>query len=274
MWIDTHSHFDADIFATSRRKDWQRAQSSGVSAQFMMGIHPDNWQSLVALADGFAGCYFALGIHPLFVEPLALDTAMAALQAAVATYRHHPRFIGIGEVGLDGLVKNLDCKQQIDFFKAQLRLAKDYDLPVFLHIRKAQDQVLKYCRQFAVTMGIAHAFNGSQQQAEHYMDNGFKLGFGGAMTYPQAKKLQRLAKTLPLTALVLETDSPYMAPAWIQHRVQHQIQHQAQHQAQTRINHSYELPQIGAYLSQLRGISPNTLAEQLRINTQGFLPGS
>lgn len=251
MWIDTHTHFDAPVFEQSRASDWTTAQSLGVSAQFIMGITPSNFSTLVRLADDFDGTYFALGIHPLFIQSLNHETALLALQNAVKTYRHHPRFIGIGEIGLDGFVNHVDWQRQIDFFTAQLKIARDFDLPVFMHVRKAQDTVLKYCRHLGIRQGIAHAFNGSHQQATHYLKQGFKLGFGGAMTFDRAKQLRRLVTDLALESFVLETDAPDMSPAW----------------AYQQSNYSHYLPRIAEQFATLRGIEPTSLAMQIQQNT-------
>jgi len=120
----------------------------------------------------------------------------------------------VGEIGLDFYLPELDPAQQEALFVAQLRLARVRQLPVVLHLRRAQDRVLKYLRQVGVPGGIAHAFNGSRQQAEAFIALGFKLGFGGAMTYSGSQRIRQLAASLPLSALVLETDAPDIRPAW------------------------------------------------------------
>lgn len=250
MWIDTHTHFDATVFDATRADDWAKAQALGVSAQFVMGVAPFNFANIERLASGFHGTYFALGIHPMYVMPLDLPVAIDALKQAIERNLKNPRFIGIGEIGLDGFVDNVDWGKQVDFFTAQLKLARDYDLPVFMHVRKSQDKVLKYCRQFSIVRGIAHAFNGSEQQANHYLEQGFKLGFGGSFTFERAKNLRRLIKTLPLAAFVLETDCPDMSPAW----------------AHRQTNHSYHLPRIAEAFAALRGVDNATLATTLEKN--------
>lgn len=252
MWIDTHTHFDAHVFAETRVADWAKAQSLGVSAQFVMGVAPFNFAAIEQLANDFSGTFFALGIHPMYVMPLELDAAIVELERAIARNLNHPRFIGIGEIGLDGFVDNVDWDKQVDFLTAQLKLARDYDLPVFMHVRKSQDMVLKYCRQLRVGRGIAHAFNGSVQQADNYLAQGFKLGFGGALTFERAKNLRRLATNLPIESFVVETDAPDMPPAW----------------AYQQTNYSYHLPQIAEQFAQLRDIGIQHLSLQLWKNTE------
>ncbi len=249
MWIDTHTHFDFSVFDDTRHADWEKAQSLGVSKQFVMSIAPSNFAKVEQLANEFDGTFFALGIHPMFIASLNLEMAVMQLKHAIEKNLNNPNFIGIGEIGLDGAI-DVDWGRQIDFFVAQLKLAKHYDLPVFLHIRKAQDHILKYSKRFQIQRGIAHAFNGSEQQANQFMKQGFKLGFGGAFTFERAKNLRRLIKTLPIEAFVLETDSPDMSPVWNDRKT----------------NYSYHLPRIAEQFADLRGICTDKLAKQLENN--------
>lgn len=255
MWIDTHTHFDAPVFDNTRQSDWQKAQSLGVVAQFMMGVSPPNFTKLELLASEYAGTFFTLGIHPMYVMSLDVIEAMTALTQAIERNLDNPRFIGIGEIGLDGFVDYVDWDKQVTFFTAQLKLARDYDLPVFMHVRKSQDHVLKYCRRLHIQRGIAHAFNGSEQQATQYIKQGFKLGFGGALTFERAKNLRRLAKHLPLTAIVLETDSPDMSPAW----------------AYQQANYSYYLPRIAEVFAQVRGVTQQALSDEIQQNVSDIV---
>lgn len=249
MWIDTHTHFDAAVFDKTRADDWAKARSLGVSAQFVMSVAPFNFAKVEQLAATFDGTYFSLGIHPMYVMSLDLAMAINQLKQSIERNLSNPNFIGIGEIGLDGFVDNVDRDKQVDFFTAQLRLARDYDLPVFLHSRKAQDHVIKYSKRLTIQRGIAHAFNGSEQQANRYMEQGFKLGFGGAFTFERAKKLRHLVQTLPLEKLVLETDCPDMSPAW----------------AYRQTNYSYHLPRIAEAFATLRGVDRHTLVSQLKV---------
>ena len=126
-----------------------------------------------------------------------------------------PRFVAIGEIGLDHFVAGHDRERQQRFYTSQLEMARDFDLPVLLHVRKAQDSILKQLRRYRPSGGIGHAFNGSEQQAGQFLDLGFALGFGGAMTYTRARQIRRLAAGLPAGAIVLETDAPDIPPAWL-----------------------------------------------------------
>lgn len=251
--IDTHCHLDAAEFDADREAVLADARAGGVRTIVVPAVGAANWARVEALADGVPvavapaadapALRFALGIHPLYVGAAA-DSDLAALRAAVARVAGSPRFVGIGEIGLDHFVPGLDRERQLAFFTAQLRIARDFDLPVILHVRRAVDTVARELRRFRPRSGIAHAFNGSPQQAGALIDLGLALGFGGAATFPRALNLRRLAADLPLDALVLETDAPDIAPAWV---------------APGR-NAPGELPRILASIAALRGIAPPELA--------------
>jgi TatD DNase family protein len=161
-------------------------------------------------------------------------------------------------------------ERQIDFYQAQLKLARQHDLPVILHVRRSADLLLKGLRSVGggrPWRGIVHAFNGSDQQAQAFMALGFKLGFGGAMTYERAQQLRRLASTLPLSAIVLETDSPDMPPHWLNKTAAERESGEPQGR-----NEPAELPRIGAELAALRGISVDELAAASTGNALDALP--
>src|SRR5690606_23751308 len=117
-------------------------------------------------------------------------------------------------IGLDHFVSDIDPARQLQFLVAQLGLARGHGLPVILHVRRAVDPILRELRRARVRGGIAHAFNGSRQQAEAFIALGFRLGFGGAMTYEGSTRIRELARSLPLESIVLETDAPDIPPAW------------------------------------------------------------
>jgi TatD DNase family protein len=216
MLIDSHCHLDyLDIpsVAGGIAGALERGRQAGVTAIIVPAVDPSNFDRVAMLAKAYPEVYFALGIHPMYVQGLG-DDALIALQNALDRYRHNPKLIAVGEIGLDHYVPGLDREKMEAFYSAQCQLARDWNLPVILHVRKAQDRVLKHLRQSGITRGIAHAFNGSLQQAQAYIAQGVCLGFGGAMTYPRANQIRRLAAALPLESIVLETDSPDIAPAW------------------------------------------------------------
>lgn len=217
MLIDTHCHLDAAQFDADRSAVIERARVAGVGAIVVPGVARTNFAAVAALAHSFEGGAYALGIHPMYV-PDADEADLDVLEQLICTSFDDPRFVAIGEIGLDYFVPSLkepamSAKQQ-RFYQAQLGLAQRYGLPVLLHVRRSQDLILKYLRQHSGVSGIAHAFNGSFQQAQQFIDCGFALGIGGAMTFSRAKQIRRLAAQLPLNSLVLETDAPDLAPAW------------------------------------------------------------
>ena len=206
--VDTHCHLDVAAFDHDRALVLERARRLGVSGFVIPGIHREGWDSLLAFCASGDDLYPALGLHPVYLhrhrdEDLGLLEARLAAAAPVA----------LGEIGLDYFLRELDRDRQQRLLEAQLSMAAEARLPVLLHVRKAHDQVLTTLRRVRVPGGIAHAFSGSLQQAQQYIDLGFKLGFGGMLTYERSRKLRALAQALPLEALVLETDAPDLTVA-------------------------------------------------------------
>ncbi|MBU1191235.1 MAG: TatD family hydrolase [Gammaproteobacteria bacterium] len=206
--IDTHCHIDVEDFDPDRDDILARCRRQGIARLVVPAILAGTWQSLLDLCRREPGLLPALGLHPVYLTQHS-DADIASL----ATWVEREKPIAVGEIGLDYFVEALDRERQQQLFEAQLQVAHDSDLPIILHVRKAHDQVLATLKRYKVRGGIAHAFNGSLQQAQHYIDLGFKLGFGGMLTYERSNKLRRLAKELPLEVLVLETDAPDMTVA-------------------------------------------------------------
>ncbi len=214
MLIDTHCHLDAAEFDADREAVLARAFAAGVAAIVVPAIARPNFEAVRVLADGDSRIAYALGIHPLFVGQ-ASDEDLVHLRERVAASIGDERLVAIGEIGLDFFVDGHDRERQQRFLGEQLRIARDFDLPVVLHVRRAHDLLLAQLRRVRPSSGIAHAFNASAQQAAQFLELGFALGFGGAMTYDRASRIRRLASELPSHAHVLETDAPDIAPAWI-----------------------------------------------------------
>ena len=270
MWIDTHCHLDAPEFAADRDAVRQQARAAGVAMCVLPAVQRQDWAGVQDLARQHGDAY-ALGIHPLYV-PQADEEDLLALDAALAAARTDPRLVAVGEIGLDFFVPAL-CEpamreRQWRFYVAQLKLARKHGLPVILHVRRSADLLLKGLRQVGVSVGIAHAFNGSAQQAQAFIDLGFALGFGGAMTFERATALRELARTLPLNALVLETDAPDIPPQWLYRTAEMRAHGQPQGR-----NAPAELPRIAQVLAQLRGMELALLAEATSRNAQRVLPG-
>lgn len=265
-WIDTHCHLDATEFAPDRDVVRAAASAAGVKHLVIPAVQRSHWQEVIALAHRHGDSY-ALGIHPLFT-PGADESDIAALRELLMQQRDDPQLVAVGEIGLDFFVPGLDADRQIWFYEQQIKLAREFDLPVILHVRKSSDRLLKTLRANKVVGGIAHAFNGSAQQAQAFIDLGFKLGFGGAVTYDRALKLREMAASLPLDALVLETDAPDIPPHWLYTTAEQRIAGQLQGR-----NSPAELPRIAAEVAHLRGISVAELAHASTANARSALKG-
>lgn len=269
MWIDTHCHLDAAEFDADRDAVRAQARAQGVTLCVIPAVERSHWASVAQLAARHGDAY-ALGIHPLYV-PQAHDDDLLALDQALTERQGDPRLVAVGEIGLDFFVPAL-CEpamreRQWAFYTGQLKLAQKHHLPVILHVRRSADLLLKGLRQYPVGSGIAHAFNGSAQQAQHFVDMGLALGFGGALTYDRALQLRRLACDVPLQALVLETDAPDMPPHWLYQTAEQRMQGQAQGR-----NSPAELPRIAQVLADVRGMSIQDLAQASTHNACRVLP--
>ncbi|MDB5889486.1 MAG: TatD family deoxyribonuclease [Polaromonas sp.] len=271
-WIDTHCHLDAAEFGADIARVVRRAVEAGVDHCVVPAVAASNFEAVHQLAHTFS-CSYALGIHPLCV-PRAAEADLSVLDAELERRQHDPRLVAVGEIGLDLFVPELTRspmrERQEFFYREQLKLARKYGLPVILHVRRSADRLLKHLRELAPEggwHGIAHAFNGSAVQADAFIRLGFKLGFGGAVTYAPALQLRRLAQSLPLDALVMETDSPDIPPYWIYKTAADRAAGQAQGR-----NEPAELPRIARHLAKLRGITVQELAIATRANSLAALP--
>ena len=264
-WVDTHCHLDAAEFDADRNAVRDAARQAGVTQCLIPAVHADHFDAVRQLAHRHGDVY-ALGIHPLYT-PHASEQHLQQLDAALRQHRADPRLVAVGEIGLDAFVPALTQsaawdKQQA-FYRAQLKLARQHQLPVILHVRRSADALLKGLRDIPVCGGIAHAFNGSVQQAMAFIDLGFKLGFGGALTFDRALQLRRLATALPLSAIVLETDAPDIPPHWLYTPAEQRAKGQPQGR-----NTPAQLPRIAQVLANVRGLSLAELAQATHDNAQ------
>ena len=269
MWIDTHCHLDAAEFDVDREAVREAARQAGVTRCVIPAVHAGHWPEVAQLAERHGDAY-ALGIHPLYV-PKAQEADVLALDHALTERRDDPRLVAVGEIGLDFFVPELCTpamrERQWFFYTAQLKLAQKHGLPVILHVRRSADLLLKGLRQCRITSGIAHAFNGSSQQAQAFVDMGFALGFGGTLTYERSLQLRRLACELPLSAIVLETDAPDIPPHWLYQTAEQRAQGAVQGR-----NSPAELPHIAQVLAVLRGLPITDLAAATSANACRVLP--
>jgi TatD DNase family protein len=262
IWIDTHCHLDAPEFAANFPAVIDDALQNNVQAILLPAVRAADCQQVRAMANQYGsqlpGLVYTLGIHPLYTNQ-AQKSDVQVIEQQLSQSLPDPRFVGIGEIGLDYFVEDLDLRCQDYFFNAQLDLAEQFQLPVILHVRRSQDAILKALRRRKIPGGIAHAFNGSMQQAEQFIGLGFKLGFGGAATYERALQIRRLLKELPLDSIVTETDAPDIPPAWLRAEG-------------IAFNEPAFLPRIAQELATIRGIDTAVFADAVWRNAMQVLP--
>ena len=248
--VDTHCHLDLPAFDADRAAVLARSRASGVSRIVVPGVQSAGWDQLQGFCAADDNLYPALGLHPVYLEQ-HVDADIKALESQLA--EHRP--VAVGEIGLDYYLKHLDQMRQQALLEAQLEMARAADLPVILHVRKAHEQMLSILKRIRVRGGIAHAFNGSLQQAGEYAELGFKLGFGGMLTFERSTKLRALAEALPIESIVLETDAPDMTVA----------------QYRGERNSPEYLPLCLAALAEVRAADPQAIAAQTTLNAREVL---
>jgi TatD DNase family protein len=242
--IDTHTHLDFPEFADDRHTVLANCRALGIERMVLLGVAQAYWPRLWDLVQREAGLYVAFGLHPAF---LAQHQAahLHDLRTWLERLADNPKLCAVGEMGLDYFLTELDRERQQQLFEAQLALAREFELPALLHVRRSHAAVIATLKRYRLARGgIIHAFAGSAEEAREYLKLGFKLGIGGAATWPQALRLRKVIGMLPLEALVLETDSPDMAPAM--------------HPQQR--NSPEFLADICAAIAELKGLSPEELA--------------
>jgi len=243
--IDTHTHLDFDDFDADRQAVLTHCLQLGVERVVVLGVYQRNLQRVWDLALSEPQVYAALGLHPIYLDE-HLPEHLQDLRDRLAAVAGHPKFCAVGEIGLDYYVESLDRERQQTVFDSQLQMAADFNLPALLHVRRSHADTIATLKRFRLKRGgIVHAFAGSREEAKEYIKLGFKLGLGGAATWPQALRMHRVIAELPLDSVVLETDSPDMAPA-----MHPQVRNSPEH-----------LPDICAALSDLMNIPVERLAQ-------------
>ncbi|KJK01562.1 hydrolase TatD [Pseudomonas sp. 21] len=242
--IDTHNHLDCPDFEQDRAAVLQRSRERGVERQVLLGVFRENWEDVWALVDNEPDLYAALGLHPIYLARHRPEH-LTALREWLQRLAGHPKLCAVGEIGLDYYLEELDRDGQQAIFEEQLRIAIDFELPVLLHVRRAHAAMIATLKRYKpARQGIIHAFAGSREEAREYLKLGFRLGLGGAPTWPQANRLRKVVPEIPLESIVLETDSPDMAPSMYPG-----VRNSPEH-----------LPEICTALAELKGISPEDLA--------------
>ncbi len=245
MLIDSHCHFDDRSFDQDRPDAWQRACDSGVMAQIIPAVTADDWTRVKTTCEEYPGLYPAYGLHPMFCHKHQ-DSDLQLLRNWII--QEHP--VAVGECGLDFYIQNQDKQRQLELFEAQLEIAREFNLPVIIHARKAVEDVINSLRNTQGLRGVLHSYSGSMQQAERLIDMGFLMSFGGPVTYPNARHLLRLVAELPLESIMLESDAP--------------DQPDNQHRGQ-RNEPSY-LPLILQRISEIRGQPSDIISAQTSAN--------
>jgi len=243
--IDSHCHLDAPAFDADRTEAVARARAAGVLAQIVPATTASRWPDVRVACQTAPGLFPAYGLHPMFVAE-----HRAGHLIALREWIERERPVAIGECGLDYFVLGLDIETQHDYFDAQLKLAREYDLPVILHARRAVDAVMTSIRKIGALRGVVHSFAGSPEQARQLWQLGFLIGLGGPVTYPRAQRLRRLAASMPLDFLLLETDAP----------------DQPDHGIQGQRNEPARLPVILATLAELRRQPADDIARASSVN--------
>lgn len=245
--IDSHSHLDVDAFDADRDQVLQRAICAGITRQIVPAIARSGWVHLAELCRQHGGLHPAYGLHPLY-----LDEHRPGHLHELASILANERPVAVGECGLDLFVPGLDRDAQMEYFMAQLKLAREFELPVIIHARRAFDEVAACIRKVGKLRGVVHSFSGSEQQARQLWNLGFAIGIGGPVTYPRARRLREIVATMPIEHLLLETDSP--------------DQPLSGHQGQR--NEPALLTEVLATVAELRGESEEHIANSTRANTE------
>lgn len=248
--IDSHTHLDFPDFDPGRTQLLARSRALGVKRMVVLGVYQRNWQRLWDLVQTDSQLYAAFGLHPVYLTEHRPEH-VTELGDWLSRLAGHPQLCAVGEIGLDYFLCELDREGQQQLFEAQLKLAADFQLPALLHVRRSHAQVIATLKRFRLKRGgIIHAFAGSREEAREYIKLGFKLGLGGAATWPQALRLRKVIADLALDSIVLETDSPDMAPVMFPNQR----------------NSPEHLPAICQALAEVMSISPQALADASTAN--------
>lgn len=247
MLVDSHSHFDAPEFDSDRAAALARARAAGVTRQVVPAVSAASWPKLRDVCAQDSGLFPAYGLHPMFLA----DHRPEHLEE-LRTWIERERPVAVGECGLDYFVDGLERDGQHAYFDGQLQLAREFDLPLIVHARRAVDAVIAAIKRIGSLRGVVHSFSGSPEQARQLWDLGFLIGLGGPVTYERANRLRTLARTMPLDRLLLETDSPDQPDVGIR----------------GQRNEPARLPQVLDVIAALRGMPAHELARATTRNAE------
>ena len=248
--IDSHTHLDFPDFDADRSALLAKSRALGVRRMVVLGVYQGNWQRVWDLVQSDPDLHAAFGLHPVYLDQHQ-PTDLSELGDWLSRLAGHRQLCAVGEIGLDYFIETLDRDRQQSLFDAQLQLAADFNLPALIHVRRSHAAVIATLKRFKLKRsGIIHAFAGSKEEAREYIKLGFKLGLGGAATWPQALRMHRVLAELPLGSVVLETDSPDMAPSMFP----------------GQRNSPAHLPDICTALAGIMAISPEQLATESTAN--------
>jgi len=256
--FDSHCHLDAPEFNADRLQVLARARAKGVDALVLPAVRAADFQGLAEICAPDAGLAFALGLHPICLpehQAAHLDQLQLALQNGITLEGFEvQRAIAVGECGLDYFLPDLNPALQMAYFEAQLRFAREFDLPIIVHARRAHDAVLHALRRFGIRKGIVHSFAGSEVQAEVLFKMGIHIGIGGPVTYPRAQRLRRIVAAMPVEYLLLETDAP----------------DQPLHGRQGQRNEPAHLAEVASCVAALRNLSLEALVSAVDANSRAL----
>lgn len=250
LLVDSHSHFDQAEFDVDRDAALARALAAGVTRQVVPAVDAASWPKLRSVCASAPGLHPAYGLHPMCLRnhrPPHVQELRGWLDRGSA-----PRPVAVGECGLDYFIEDLDREAQQFYFDAQLRLARELELPVIVHARRAVDAVIASIRRVGGLRGVVHSFSGSPEQARQLWDLGFLLGLGGPVTYERANRIRKVAASMPLDQLLLETDAPDQPNAG----------------RQGERNEPARLREVLSVIAQLRGVDETVVAEATTANAE------
>ncbi|MGK4440943.1 TatD family hydrolase [Yersinia proxima] len=249
-FVDTHCHFDFPPFSGAEAASLLSAAQANVRQIIVPAVSTDYFPRILDLAANYPPLFAALGMHPLYIAQHQ-DADLATLASALAIKTE--KLVAVGEIGLDLYMNEPQLPRQLALLNAQLKLAKQYDLPVILHSSRSHDQLASALRKAALPRtGVVHGFAGSLAQAQAFIRLGYYIGVGGTITYERAQKTRNVMAALPLSALLLETDAPDMPLAGFQGQP----------------NRPERAANVFAALCELRQEAPQDIATQLLLNSQ------